>query len=797
MPKHSAKKPRRRARVRLTAALMTVGVSLAGYVTLGDKGLTSADAAGRLLMVSTHADRSGASEIANSTISGTVYVFVRAVPGTSRIVFYVDSSKTPVSTEDRAPFDLAKTAPDGTARPWDVSRLGPGSHSIHYTMTFGDRTVTNNATFTVAGRAPAPARAATPGSPAPAPTPTRPARPPTTATPTRTSRPVPAGGRTARDLDGSGRTVPDSAYPVPGGAVFMATNGSDDSPGTRSAPVHSLNRALALVAAGGTVVVRGGTYRDEYTRGGRPAVATKPFTLQAFPHEQVWFDGTDVVGPSRFTRDGAGRWYTTWSTPTFCMGNYYTRALTQPSRTPHNDQCAYADSALDPANPMANDPQMVFADGSALHEVGRPDQVDATSFAYTQDLASRTGRLYLGFDPAGHYLEATARPSALVVQGAGTRILGIGFRRYASNIIGQQTTGAVYSAQAPGLVLENDAFVRNAGPAFSGSLQRGVVRHSLFVGNGANGITSNGHFRGGGADDTVIETSLFSGNNAEHFDVHCSASCTVGNIKLNHMVGFTVRDSIVQGTSGHAAGIWCDLACTRGVIVRNTVSGNGGDGIVYEVSDTGIIASNLVTDNGGRGMVIASANTKVYNNTLAGQLVPFNIYDDSRSFGVDSITDVGPDTRGLEIVEQRRPGFRKHDQLRSADAGREEPGAQHRLPGLLHPARLQHLRAVRRGRLVPVRRPRRQPHHHVQVPRRLPGGLPRGGAQRGDSCHGEPRRGGARRDRRTRAAAAGGRGRRRGGGAPRRRQGCHHLSRPLTLLLRRLSSPGRTGCPRP
>ena len=245
-------------------------------MTLGDKGLTSADAAGRLLMVSTHADRSGASEIANSTISGTVYVFVRAVPGTSRIVFYVDSSKTPVSTEDRAPFDLAKTAPDGTARPWDVSRLGPGSHSIHYTMTFGDRTVTNNATFTVAGRAPASARAATPGSPAPAPTPTRPARPPTTATPTRTSRPVPAGGRTARDLDGSGRTVPDSAYPVPGGAVFMATNGSDDSPGTRSAPVRSLNRALALVAAGGTVVVRGGTYRDEYTRGGRPPWPPSP-----------------------------------------------------------------------------------------------------------------------------------------------------------------------------------------------------------------------------------------------------------------------------------------------------------------------------------------------------------------------------------------------------------------------------------------------------------------------------------------------------------------------------------------
>ena len=406
--------------------------------------------------------------------------------------------------------------------------------------------------------------------------------------------------------------------------------------------------------------------------------------------------------------------------------------------------------------------------------------MDATSFAYTQDLASRTGRLYLGFDPAGHYLEATARPSALVVQGAGTRILGIGFRRYASNIIGQQTTGAVYSAQAPGLVLENDAFVRNAGPAFSGSLQRGVVRHSLFVGNGANGITSNGHFRGGGADDTVIETSLFSGNNAEHFDVHCSASCTVGNIKLNHMVGFTVRDSIVQGTSGHAAGIWCDLACTRGVIVRNTVSGNGGDGIVYEVSDTGIIASNLVTDNGGRGTAIASANTKVYNNTLAGQLVPFNIYDDSRSFGVDSITDVGPDTRGLEIVnnvvqgsgnmincgppmragKNQAPNTGCRDFFTRLDYNTYAPSAgvasfQFADLGDSRTTTYRSLDAFRAA-------------YHVEA------------HSEATVATGEPRRGGARRDRRTRAAAAGGRGRRRGGGAPRRRQGSHHPSRPLT-----------------
>ena len=649
MPKHSAKKPRRRARVRLTAALMTVGVSLAGYVTLGDKGLTSADAAGRLLMVSTHADRSGASEIANSTISGTVYVFVRAVPGTSRIVFYVDSSKTPVSTEDRAPFDLAKTAPDGTARPWDVSRLGPGSHSIHYTMTFGDRTVTNNATFTVAGRAPAPARAATPGSPAPAPTPTRPARPPTTATPTRTSRPVPAGGRTAR---GPRRVRAHRARQCLPRARRGGVHGHERLGRQPRQPERTRPLAEPRAGPGGRRRDGGGARRDLPRRvhAGRPARRGHQALHPAgVPHQQVWFDGTDVVGPSRFTRRRRTLVHHVEHADVL-HGQRLHPGPTQPSRTPQNDQCAYADSALDPANPMANDPpdgvrgRERAARGRSPGPGGR-DELRVHAGPGVSHRAPvprlRPGRSLPGGDrpslgpggPGSGHEDPRDRLPAVRLQ----------HHRAADDGSGVQRAG-------PGLVLENDAFVRNAGPAFSGSLQRGVVRHSLFVGNGANGITSNGHFRGGGADDTVIETSLFSGNNAEHFDVHCSASCTVRNIKLNHMVGFTVRDSIVQGTSGHAAGIWCDLACTRGVIVRNTVSGNGGDGIVYEVSDTGIIASNLVTDNGGRGMVIASANTKVYNNTLAGQLVPFNIYDDSRSFGVDSITDVGPDTRGLEIV---------------------------------------------------------------------------------------------------------------------------------------------------
>src|SRR5690348_13853371 len=108
MPRHRVPRSRNRSLERATAAAVAVGAALVGGIVLGD--LTGADAAGRILLVSSHPDRSDARQLAGQTVSGPMYVFVDAPPHTSRIVFFVDSSSTPVSTERSAPFDLATTA---------------------------------------------------------------------------------------------------------------------------------------------------------------------------------------------------------------------------------------------------------------------------------------------------------------------------------------------------------------------------------------------------------------------------------------------------------------------------------------------------------------------------------------------------------------------------------------------------------------------------------------------------------------------------------------------------------------
>lgn len=80
-----------------------------------------------------------------------------------------------------------------------------------------------------------------------------------------------------------------TAYVVPGGAIFVSTGGRDTNAGTATSPKATLAGALAAAPAGGTIVLRGGVYKDS---GLRP---TRAVSIQAYPGETVWFDGTGTT----------------------------------------------------------------------------------------------------------------------------------------------------------------------------------------------------------------------------------------------------------------------------------------------------------------------------------------------------------------------------------------------------------------------------------------------------------------------------------------------------------------------
>jgi hypothetical protein len=497
------------------------------------------------------------------------------------------------------------------------------------------------------------------------------------------------------NLDSSGATIPDSSYNLPTGAVFMATTGSDSNTGTISSPVKTLDHAIAIIPSGGTIIVRGGTdaspsvYRDWYSSWNANiaaatfGVVTKTITLQAYPHEKAWFDGTDVESAASWTNDGSGHWSMAWNTPSFCgtlptatTSNYYSTSLQSQNigatGNTISGPCVWKDSSLDSTNPMAGDPQMVFAGGTYEHEATTLSA--ATGGAFYYDWVNK--RIYISTDPASTTIELAARPMAMQLNGAGSKILGLGFKRYASHVYANNS-GVIY-AGAGSQTYENDVFTQNAGSALSLAKPAGsLVNHTVFARNGGGGIGGNGSRGSGNADNTVISNNVLNGNNAELFWTGCSYSCAASNIKLNNMVGFTIQNNVIENGKGSALGAWCDIACTDGKFIDNTVHNNGSAGLLYEISDTGTIASNLIYKNGGAGIRVASAHTKIYNNTVVGNNTTGSyqgnlwIYDDPRTPSNPDTANtgapaVGPDTTALEYANNIISGSGRLNQYQGA-----------------------------------------------------------------------------------------------------------------------------------
>lgn len=73
--------------------------------------------------------------------------------------------------------------------------------------------------------------------------------------------------------------------------LYVATTGNDSNPGTLTAPLATLQKAVSLVAAGGTIAVRGGTYAlastVQITKSGTSGA---PITLTSYQSEKVVVD---------------------------------------------------------------------------------------------------------------------------------------------------------------------------------------------------------------------------------------------------------------------------------------------------------------------------------------------------------------------------------------------------------------------------------------------------------------------------------------------------------------------------
>ncbi|MBB5158569.1 right-handed parallel beta-helix repeat-containing protein [Saccharopolyspora phatthalungensis] len=388
-------------------------------------------------------------------------------------------------------------------------------------------------------------------------------------------------------------TLTTTDYPIPPGALFVATNGNDYAPGDQARPLRSLGEAVRRAQPGATIVLREGTYRETV------GIIDKKLSIQPFPHERVWLKGSRVV--SQWVRDGKAWRHDGWDVP-LC-------------------RTCFMPEIIDPAYPQAGLPDMAFVDGRPLRQVG--DRRSVTVGTFYVDVGRK--QLLIGEDPTGRLVEATEFDWLLQFDGAGaagSSLRGIGIAHYGSiQKYGQR--GAMVVVNAPAVTLEHNTFAASASTGAAIFQPDANVTHNRFLDNGLVGLVANR------ADGLKLSANTFARNNNEHFSLTGEAIGAAG-AKVTRTKRAWVSDNTFADNIG--TGWWCDLGCTDAVVVRNIARGNVVNGLYYEVSARALIASNIVVGNGGRGIKISSSDhVRLVHNTLIDNGLAIGLYNDKRS----------------------------------------------------------------------------------------------------------------------------------------------------------------------
>jgi parallel beta-helix repeat protein len=395
-----------------------------------------------------------------------------------------------------------------------------------------------------------------------------------------------------------GTVVGSAGYVVPAGALVVSPSGSDGAVGSVGSPLRSLGAAVARAGSGATIVLRAGSYHESVV-----IPSDKRLTVQAWPGEAVWLDGSVPV--SGWVASG-GRWRRDGWTVKFDSSPTYTRGA--PDGTAPNW------GFVDPAYPMAAHPDQVWLAGVAERQVATLAQVVPGTFFHDE----AANQLWLGSDPTGQAVLASNLVRGLMVRSSGSVVRGLGVRRYAPSV---PDMGAV-TVERPNVVVENVAVTDNATTGLhvgSGTTGGVVLRNVYAARNGMLGISATN------ADRLLMEKVLSESNNTEHFN----SAPVSGGAKITRSRVVVVRDSVFRGNDG--PGLWMDESDYDMTIVGNEMRNNSGHGVSLEISAKALFANNIVTNNGGFGVKINNtSNVSVWNNSFVGNDRSLNLVQDAR-----------------------------------------------------------------------------------------------------------------------------------------------------------------------
>lgn len=410
-------------------------------------------------------------------------------------------------------------------------------------------------------------------------------------------RAVSASATPAPDLEavGGSGSLPlgQASYPVPSAAIFVSLEGKDGNPGTQRSPLRTMTAAMAKAPSGGTIVLRGGTYHEAF-------VISKKLTIQNYPGERVWFDGSQRVEAFRAS---GGTWVKSGWTTQFDSSPTYTFGA--------RDGRGAGWGFVDPNFPMAAHPDQVWVDGVAQRQVESLGQVTAGTFFV--DYA--TQRLHLGSDPRGKDVRASTLARAIAIRAEDVTLRGFGVRRFAPSV---PHMGAI-TAERPRTRVENLIVTDMSTTGLSMLAAGQRIDRVTVARTGLLGVHANQ------ADGLTVSHLNTGSNNTERFNT----SPVSGGLKISRTRTVTIDRSSFTGNRG--PGLWLDESVHNGTMTKNLLRDNTGHGISLEISARMVVAGNLVQDNGGHGLKVNNTSgVQIWNNTFADNGRPLNIVQDAR-----------------------------------------------------------------------------------------------------------------------------------------------------------------------
>ena len=268
----------------------------------------------------------------------------------------------------------------------------------------------------------------------------------------------PAGWTAPDPVKAGSLPVGEAHYGVPdtGQVLFVDPSGSDGAAGTVGAPKKTLAGALSAASSGAVIVLREGSYHESLS-------VTKAVTIQAYPGEEVWLDGSTQ--------------YTSWT-----GSGPYTATLgpnwspIDSSRYPYNDAAA-------------NLPEQVWIDGVAQKQLADGATPGAGQFSVNRTAHTIT----LGTNPSGKEVRVADLNQALVFS-AQVRVFGIGFRRYSPLAVEGISALIYFGGTSQGSLIENCVFQESGMHGISTA--RGITLRNITVQDcnqsGIQATTANG-----------------------------------------------------------------------------------------------------------------------------------------------------------------------------------------------------------------------------------------------------------------------------------------------------------------